>query len=161
MTWLDVLAEREMEMEVQAPPPRAVPLVVLSRPDFEQAVREALRALTQPAALETNPLLRSRLIVDQVGSSASTPERVVALRGMLRDAVRSLGSTPRQAKLQRALHHTYIQPAPTQDQAAELLDLPFSTYRRHLTAGVAAVVDLLWQHEVRGANPELSVPASS
>jgi hypothetical protein len=161
MTWLDVLAEREMEMDVQAPPPRAVPLVVLSRPDFEQAIRDALRSLTQPAALETNPLLRSRLIVDQVGNAASTPERVVVLRAMLRDAVTSLGSTPRQAKLQRALHHTYVQPATTQDQAAELLDLPFSTYRRHLTAGVAAVVDLLWQREVRGAGPELSVPAVS
>ncbi len=157
MTWLDLLAEREMTMESQAPPAPAVPLVVLSRPDFEQAVRDALRSLTHPSALESNPLLRSRLIVDQVGSGAATADRVSALRATLRDAVHALGTSSRQAKLQRALHHTYVQPAPTQDRAAELLDLPFSTYRRHLTAGVAAVTELLWQREVRGANPELIV----
>ncbi|MGA7670687.1 MAG: AAA family ATPase [Nitrolancea sp.] len=159
MTWLDVLAEREMQMEVQAPPAPAVPLVVLSRPDFEQAVRDALRSLTQLTALEVNPLLRSRLIVDQVGNSATISERVTALRQTLRSAVASLGTTPRQAKLQRALHHTYVQPAPTQDQAAELLDLPFSTYRRHLTSGVTAVTEHLWQREVRGAIQEPKVAA--
>ena len=160
MTWLDLLAEREMEMETQAVPPTpAVPLVVLSRPDFEQAVRDALRSLTHAAALESNPLLRSRLVVDQVASGAATADRVAALRQTLRDAIHSLGTSPRQAKLQRALHHTYVQPAPTQDQAAELLDLPFSTYRRHLTSGVAAVTELLWQREVRGANQEPSVAA--
>ena len=159
MTWLDVLAEREMQMEVQAPPAPAVPLVVLSRPDFEQAVRDALRSLTQLTALEVNPLLRSRLIVDQVGNSATISERVTALRQTLRSAVASLGTTPRQAKLQRALHHTYVQPAPTQDQAAELLDLPFSTYRRHLTSGVTAVTEHLWQREVRGAIHEPKVAA--
>jgi len=160
MTWLDVLAEREMAMESHAAPPApAVPLVVLSRPDFEQAVRDALRSLAHPAALESSPLLRSRLIVDQVGNGATSAERVSALRQTLRAAVASLGATPRQAKLQRALHHTYVQPAPTQDQAAELLDLPFSTYRRHLTSGVAAVTELLWQREVRGAPQEPSMAA--
>ncbi len=157
MTWLDLLAAREMEMSEPTPPLPAVSLVVLSRPDFERALRDALRTLGQPAALATNPLLRSRLIVDQVGNSASMPERTAALRQTLRDAIQQLGTTPRQAKLQRALHHTYVQPAPTQDQAAELLDLPFSTYRRHLSAGVAAVTELLWQLEVRGSSQELSV----
>ena len=160
MTWLDLLAEREMEMETQTVPPTpAVPLVVLSRPDFEQAVRDALRSLTHAAALESNPLLRSRLVVDQVGSGAATADRVAALRQTLRDAIHSLGTSPRRAKLQRALHHTYVQPAPTQDQAAELLDLPFSTYRRHLTSGIAAVTELLWQREVRGASQEPTVAA--
>jgi hypothetical protein len=161
MTWLDVLAEREMEMAVPAPPAPAVPLVVLSRPDFEQAVRDALRALGQPAVLANNPLLRSRLIVDQLGNAAGQPERTVALRQTLRDAIQELGSTPRQAKLQRALHHTYVQPAATQDQAAELLDLPFSTYRRHLSSGVTAVTELLWQREVRGVGADVGAAAVS
>jgi hypothetical protein len=34
--------------------------------------------------------------------------------------------------------------------AAERLDLPFSTYRRHLKTGIARVTELLWQHEVSG-----------
>ncbi len=158
MTWLDVLAERETEVSEPTPPAPAVSVVVLSRPDFERAVRDALRSLGQPTALAANPLLRSRLIVDHVGNTAGTPERIASLRQILREAIKELGATPRQAKLQRALHHTYVQPAPTQDQAAELLDLPFSTYRRHLSAGMAAVTELLWQRELRGSSPELSAP---
>jgi hypothetical protein len=45
------------------------------------------------------------------------------------------------------LLRTYIQPAPTQEIAAELLDLPFSTYRRHLQAGIARVAALLWSRD--------------
>ena len=37
--------------------------------------------------------------------------------------------------------------APTQAAAAELLDLPTTTYRRHLTAGIARLTELLWQEE--------------
>ena len=32
--------------------------------------------------------------------------------------------------------------------AAELLDLPFSTYRRHLSAGVARVAEILWTRDI-------------
>ena len=37
---------------------------------------------------------------------------------------------------------------PTQEQAAELLDLPFSTYRRHLKAGLDQITDYLWGREI-------------
>ncbi|HUY99820.1 MAG TPA: hypothetical protein VMU89_05685 [Thermomicrobiaceae bacterium] len=151
MTWLDVLAEREMGSVAPTAPAPAAPLVVLSRPDFERAVRDALRAIDQPSALETNPLLRSRLVVDQVGNAAGTSDRAAALRRSLLEAVQALAATPRRSKLHRALHHTYVRPAATQEQAAELLDLPFSTYRRHLSAGLTAVSEVLWQREVRGA----------
>jgi len=40
----------------------------------------------------------------------------------------------------------------TQEHVAELLDLPFSTYRRHLKAGVARVADALWSREI-GSGP--------
>jgi len=32
--------------------------------------------------------------------------------------------------------------------AAEVLDVPFSSYRRHLKAGVDEVVDYLWNREL-------------
>jgi hypothetical protein len=35
-------------------------------------------------------------------------------------------------------------------RAAELLDLPMSTFRRRLTAGVRRLTELLWQHELSG-----------
>jgi hypothetical protein len=63
----------------------------------------------------------------------------------------ALQSSPKEVRLYKAVYHTYIQPAPTQEVAAELLDLPFSTYRRHLKDGLSRLVDLLWQWELAGA----------
>ncbi|NJL21123.1 MAG: hypothetical protein HC895_10360 [Leptolyngbyaceae cyanobacterium SM1_3_5] len=40
-----------------------------------------------------------------------------------------------------------MQPAATQEKAAELLDLPFSTFRRHLKAGITRVTEILWFQE--------------
>jgi DNA-directed RNA polymerase specialized sigma24 family protein len=52
------------------------------------------------------------------------------------------------AKQYRALAHTYVHPAPTQEQAAEILDMPFSTYRRHLKEGIDHITEILWQEEI-------------
>jgi hypothetical protein len=125
-----------------------VPLVVLSEPEFAAAVRDALRDLSRPDGLRGNPLLRSRLVTEQVGAGASPAERIAALRTLVREAVESLQSAPRDAKLHRALHHTYLQPAATQEAAADQLDLPFSTYRRHLSAGAARVAEILWSRDI-------------
>jgi hypothetical protein len=48
-----------------------------------------------------------------------------------------------------ALHRTFLNPAATQEQA-DLLGLPFSTYRAHLRKGTKRVTDLLWQQELYG-----------
>jgi hypothetical protein len=45
---------------------------------------------------------------------------------------------------------TYFKGVPTQEAAATRLGLPFSTYRRHLAAGVAAVTAWLWDRELHG-----------
>ena len=37
----------------------------------------------------------------------------------------------------------FLRPAPTQEAAAEVLGLPFSTYRRHLAAALDQLVELL------------------
>lgn len=155
IAWLDVLADREIAGggEVAAPPPAAVPLVVLSEPEFAAAVRDALRDISRPDGLRENPLLRSRLVTEQVGATAGTPERRVALRALVREAAESLQSAPRDAKLYRALYHTYLNPAPTQEASAELLDLPFSTYRRHLSAGVTRAAEILWARDIGGSAP--------
>jgi hypothetical protein len=50
----------------------------------------------------------------------------------------------------RAVERTYLRPAPNQEAAAELLGLPFSTYRRHLTQGVSRLVAHLWELEIYG-----------
>ena len=72
------------------------------------------------------------------------------LRALIEEAVATLAGDPRDAKLARALERTYVKPAPTQEAAAELLGLPFSTYRGHLTRGIERVADRLWQRELYG-----------
>ena len=69
---------------------------------------------------------------------------------MLSEAAEQLRNSPKENKFYRAVYHTYIQPAATQEQAAELLDVPFSSYRRHLKSGLARIAEILWQEEMGG-----------
>ncbi|MDE3091134.1 MAG: ATP-binding protein, partial [Chloroflexota bacterium] len=148
LAWLQMLAEREVSGGAAVPPPPAQPIVVLSQDEFAAAVRDALRDLPRVEALRKNPLLQSRAVAQRVNANAVSADRAAALQTLLKETVESLQATPRDAKLYRALYHTYLQPAETQEQAAEKLDLPFSTYRRHLKEGIDQVVDILWQQEI-------------
>ena len=151
MTWLDLLAEREIAAEPLAVSPAATtPLVVLGEADFAGAVRDALRNFHRHQELRTNPLLRSRMVVERAGTDADDSAGIDALRDLLEEAAGSLQASPREAKWYRALHRTYLDPTPSQERAAELLGLPFSTYRRHLQGGITRVVEILWQKEIGG-----------
>ena len=123
---------------------------MLSQADFTDAVRQALRDLHRPELLARNPLIRTRLAHDYARAEAPDAE---ALEGLLLAAVDALRQHPRDDKLLRAVERTYLRPAPTQEAAAELLGLPFSTYRRHLSQGVERIVACLWDHEVYGTTP--------
>lgn len=147
MSWLALLAQREMSITPKAPAAAVLPLLVLSQPDFAAAVRDGLRHLLEPSALIGNPLLRSRIIIEATAGALENSARVTTLQTLLRQTVEELRASPRSARCYRALYHTYIAPAPTHEQAAELLDLPYSTYRRHLKEGIHRVTDLLWQRE--------------
>jgi hypothetical protein len=151
MSWLDLLAEREISAEpMEVRPPETKPLVVLGEPDFAGAVRDALRNFVRSDELRTNPLLRSRMVVERAGADADDGAMIGALRELLEEAAGSLQASPRDAKCYRALRRTYLDPAPSQERAAEMLGLPFSTYRRHLKGGITRVVELLWQREIGG-----------
>jgi hypothetical protein len=90
------------------------------------------------------------MLVERAGAGAAGADRVTALQTAIKEAAETLQAVPREAKLYRVLFHTYFQPMATQEQVAELLDLPFSTYRRHLKAGLTRVSELLWQKEIGG-----------
>jgi hypothetical protein len=90
-------------------------------------------------------------VAEQAGPTATASTRVEALRELITGASESLLRSPRDARLYQVIDRTYFRAAQTQEQAAELLDLPFSTYRRHLKAAVTRISDLLWQREVEGA----------
>lgn len=150
IAWQELLAQREITASfvVAATTPPSRNLLVLSQSGFMEAVQDALRNFTRADTLHQNPLLRSRLVEEQVAESGSLPKRVAALQTLLKQAAESLQSSPRDEKLYRVIHRTYLQPAPTQETAAELLDLPFSTYRRHLKAGMTRIAEILWQREI-------------
>jgi hypothetical protein len=160
--WLSLLAERELltEAPTDMVPTASEDLLVLSRPDFAAAVRQSLHDLAEPALLRGNPLLRSRVVTQQCGLRRDETERIEVLRGLLRAAIDGLQGTPRAVKLHRALFHTYVQPAPTQEQAAELLGVPFSTFRRHLAAGIEQVTAALWALELGHSADAAPLPAS-
>ena len=121
---------------------------MLSQPEFDDAVRQALRDLRRPELLARNPLLRTRLVRDRAGDEEPN---VATLEALVGAAVDALAEHPRDDKLWRAVERTYLRPAATQERAAAALGLPFSTYRRHLTQGVDRVVAGLWDQEVYGS----------
>jgi hypothetical protein len=88
--------------------------------------------------------MRSRLVIQAAQQGASP----AALQALLREAAASLTGNPKDEKLYRAIYHTYLEPAPTQERAAELLDLPFNTYRYHLANGLKRLTEWLWQREL-------------
>lgn len=144
--WLDGLGKGS----AAAAPPEAParPVLALSRSAFEEAVRQGLRDYDAPGSLMRNPVLRSRLVLSECGPDASEADRVAALRRVLREATDSLQFSRRQVKFHKALHHTYIEPAGTQEQVSEQIDVPFSSYRRHLKSGMDRVAEILWHREI-------------
>ena len=136
--WFDLMESRELADEAGGGTTAPPPAVALSHDEFTAAVRRALRDLHRPEALAACPLGRTRVAQEQ------------ELRALIVEAVATLAGDPRDAKLARALERTYVKPAPTQEAAAELLGLPFSTYRGHLTRGIERVADRLWQRELYG-----------
>ena len=144
--WLDALAAR-VPSEVPEAPERAPAegRTVLSREAFDDAVRDALQAAARPHKLADNPLLRSALVEEAAGPDADDADRAATLVALLTEAARTLEAAPRDQPLWNALRLTYLTPAPSQAIAAERLDVPFSSYRRHLVRGVAHVAETLWR----------------
>ena len=155
LAWLDLLAEREIAAEpLEHQPEHALSTLVQSREEFDTSIRSALQQLVSPTALRGNPLIRSRLVLEHAGAQAGEAERAAELQRLLRRAAEQLKAAPREIKFYRAVYHTYLQPAATQERAAELLDVPFSSYRRHLRAGVTKIADIVWQWELSGLDSD-------
>ena len=139
--WLDrLLSAGAQQTPVEHEPDRAV----LSLEEFTDAIRKALRHLSKHGELAANPLTRSRLL-------AGRADPAHALRELLEEGIRDLGRDPLAGKPHRALDITYLRGAPTQEAAAERLGLSFSTYRRHLIAGIERISEDLWNRELHGS----------
>lgn len=146
--WLDRLANRGFEVTPDAAPEPEDRVIVLSRDDFEEALTDAFKQLHRPDQLQENPLLYSRVVTNEVGPEVDVPERIEALQALIEETTEQLSTDPRDEKYYRAVHRTYVKPAPTQETAAEQLGVPFSTFRRHLNRGLERVTEILWDEEV-------------
>ena len=150
LAWLQLLGERELTDGVVDPPQEPEqpvrPVRRLSDEDFAAAVKAALTGLGRATGLLGSPLLDAPLVASRVPADADDRARSEELRARIAAAAARLEASPRDRRGFRAVHHTYLQPAPTQAAAAELLDLPTTTYRRHLAWGIARITELL-RHE--------------
>ncbi len=147
--WLALLAEREMGADVTPAAARPTePLLVLSESEFADAVHQALRDYVDMPALQTNPLLQSRLVVENGSPEDDLASRAETLQRILFETTALLKESPRQTKIHRVLYHTYLQPAPTHEQAAEILEIPYGSFRRYLRAGVQFLTEQLWSREI-------------
>ncbi len=119
----------------------------LSHEAFAAATRAALRDFVRTPRLATNPLVDAQIV-----KRAAEPEPVGPhhVRRVIEAAAHALDAHPRDRKLLRALHATYLKPAPTQEKAAERLGLPYGTYRRHLARGTERLISILWECEQLG-----------
>ncbi len=144
-----LLASRALAfLETSAPLCSSKKCPVLNKSEFEAALREALKFLDRPEALLNNPLLHSRVVEESIrGVEATAKVRAFVLLSLIRETASGLQGHPKRARGYRALLHTYLSPVATQEKAAELLDLPFSTYRRHLAEGIALLTETLWLQE--------------
>jgi AAA ATPase domain len=147
--WLDVMVERELATDLtpdHVSGSRPAPLLVLSQPEFEEAVRRALRDFARNDDLAANPLLRSRVALERAAGRPTAE----SLRDLIRQAAERLRAKPKDEKFYKALNVTYLTPAPTQELAAERLDVPFGTYRYQLAVGIERVTSWLWERELSG-----------
>jgi hypothetical protein len=140
--YLNLLTERGRSGGTGPPPADLLRPAPLDRARFTAAIRAAMPTLHRPDQLAANPLLGSALATTPRGPSADQ------LRTTIDSAVAYLGNQPKGDQLSAVLIRTYVHPAPSQEAAAELLDLPLSTYRRYLAKALEQLTDLLWAIEV-------------
>lgn len=137
----DLMGRRELTGEQGPPPPEMVRPAPLERTVFAEGVAAALPLLHQPDRLAASPLVGTAL----VDPTAEDP--VASLVATLVGAIGALDGDRRGAEHRRVLERTYLRGAPSQEAAAELLGLPFSTYRRHLKQARDRLVEVLWAIE--------------
>jgi hypothetical protein len=146
--WLDLMSEREHSGGTGPAPAALLRPPPLDRDRFAAAVRDSLRDLNKPLRLADGPLMGTALASTPSGPSAGR------LRATIEYAVTKLADEPRGDVLCGVLRRTFLRPAATQEAAAEVLGLPFSTYRRHLARALDQLTDTLWAVEIG----ELRVP---
>lgn len=122
-------------------------MLVLNEEEFFASVYSALKDYHSDKKLEANPLTQSRFVLHAVAENNSEQEPIAVLKEKIDAALKDIEESPRYDALHRLLYRTFINPVGSQEQTAEFLTLPFSTYRRHLKKAATLVFDILWKQE--------------
>lgn len=142
--WLDAKLEEDNSQEISVVTPLPASL---SKEEFSEALRLALKSFTQPDRLLHNPLLRARMTLETAGLTADAEKRVRALKELILATSAPLQNSPRDARLYTALELSYFRPAPSQEKAAEIQDVSYATFRRYLSAAQERLLEALWARE--------------
>jgi hypothetical protein len=112
---------------------------------FAQDVRRALKCNLSLHLLQRNGLLTSEMVLEAARGASAASVTAPLLREIVLGAIESLRqSSARGAKQASALQLTFVEPAPSQQEAADRLGMAFGTYRRHITAGLVELTGILW-----------------
>jgi hypothetical protein len=145
LVWLELLAEREEAPERLEEPKSGPEIAIFDRDRFALAVQKALRDCLSPEKLKASELLRSRMIADHQVKSGSDGTR--SLQELLREAAMTMRAEARDQKLFRVLRACYFESSPSQEAAAEKLEIGIATLRRQLKEATERVVAYLWSKE--------------
>ena len=122
---------------------RAAQPPTLSETDFRRAVRESLHHYTRQYRLIDTPLRFTRLL----HGTPPGPSVASAVQRLLREAVATLDTSPRDRKLHRAVWHTYFEPLDNQERVA----VSGAPAVQHLPAPsrrwIERIADWLWHRE--------------
>ncbi len=109
---------------------------------FADALRQVLRGLDRPDLIEGSPLLRTRL-----AGAGGLADRLARLQSVIREEACALFSSPRDREVRAAFERTYFGGPAKQEAIAAELKMAYSTYRRHLAAGMKRLTEALWRRE--------------
>lgn len=144
-TWADAMIDRELNggsgplpAELRRPAP-------LGREQFDAAVKDALRCLDDPLRLAESPLSRRSRLAEAATEPSDAAELLAAT---IRAAIAGLADQVDGEEAAQVLTRTYLRGTVTQEAAAEVLGLAFSTYRRRLTMAHERLADALWAIEI-------------
>jgi energy-coupling factor transporter ATP-binding protein EcfA2 len=147
--WLELLGQREVGEQVDSKQnEQQLQMMVLSEDEFATSVYEALKDYHHEKKLLVNPLLRSRFVINYANNETDPSILLASLRDCLGDATDKIKNSPRDEKLHRVMFRTFFNPAGSQEQVADFLNIPFSTYRRYLRKAVNMVTETLWMQEI-------------
>lgn len=121
----------------------------LSRQQFEQSLKQALKDYARPDRLHSNALLGCSFVRDACRPQVDTALKAARLRELIARHSNLLAEAKKTQPYQKVLDATYLRPAVNQAAAARELGMPFSSYRRYLADAVRLLTAHLWVAELQ------------